>query len=212
MITFVRKFSGAWQTVSVLALLAVCYSLSQTLFNAVFGLTVFRVFSLFLQNVCDLPRTGRLVFVFGGLAVLFAVFRFPDAQLSPYLAIVSANLIIVYAFGHRILNGQDSILYQFVKLGHRGPGMSVEFVLFLKHQCGVWVLFGLVSVGLAGAALAWEPSRFLANKLLLVLLVTQAIWFILSHKIAERRYGRPEKWQTTLRLILNRDVWKNLVF
>lgn len=206
------KLMGGWKIVAVFALLGLCLLISPILFSAVFGLIVVRAFSLFLRTACDSPMTARYVSVFASLAVVLFVVFFPQFQLSPYLAIVAANLIVAYAFGNRLFNGSPSILYQFVDLAHCGPELSPKFALFLRRQCVVWALFGLASAGLGVLALLWEPSRPFANNTLAMLFATQALWFILSHKFAERRYARPETWQRSLQLMSNRDVWKNLEF
>jgi len=206
------KVTGGWKAAAIVALLAVCLIISPLLFNVVFGLTVVRAFSLFLSNVCDCPQAAHYVSIFASMSVVVIAFRYPQVPLWPYLAIVAANLVVAYAFGNRLFKGMPSILYQFVKLAHGGPEPSAEFALFLKRQCAVWTLFGLASAGLGVSSIVWGAFRPYANNLLATLFVTQAIWFILSHKIAARRYARPEKWQRSLQLMSNRDVWKNLDF
>lgn len=192
------------------ALLISCWLFGSPLLNAVFILFTLQVFSLFLRDVCGLQRARLILLGVGGpLGVLLSFWR-PELQFVPYLAIIAINLSMIYVFGHNLLRGRPSILLQFVTSAHLGPNPSCEFTAYLRQQCAVWMGIGLLSAGLGVIALVAEPLRAFAGIVLVTLLVAQALWFIVSHEIARVRFKRPETWQRSMSLIMQRDTWKKL--
>ena len=192
--------------------LAVFWFTFPVLFNALFGLLIVRGFSMFLSH-SGVSRGMALAFlVLGGCAVLIAIYFRPKIPLWPYLAIVSANVIVAYVFGNRLLRGKSSFLVEFVRQAHRGPEVSDEFGAFLDRQCMVWLLFAVASFAAGCVALVAEPLRPVANTGLGILVFAQIAWFAGSHKFAQHKYDRPENWRTSLRLMSNRKTWQNVEY
>lgn len=192
------------------ALLVSCWLFASPLLNAVFILFTLHVFSLFLRDVCGLQWARLILLRIGGaLGVLLAFWK-PELQFVPYLAVIAINLSMAYVFGHNLLRGQPSVLLQFVTAAHLGPNPSAEFTAYLRQQCGVWLGVGLFCAGLGLLALGSEPLRPLASVILVTLLVAQVLWFVISHEIARIRFKRPETWQRSISLIMQRDTWKKL--
>lgn len=132
------------------------------------------------------------------------------AEPMPYLAVVSANLMVAYVFGNNLLRGRSTVLLQFVKIAHLGPEPSREFANYLWQQCVIWSGVSLLSAALAGVALVSDVNRIFAGQCLIGLFLIQAIWFILSHEIARWRFGRTETWLGSLQLIMQRSLWEKL--
>lgn len=191
-------------------LLLSCWLFASPVLNAVFILFTLHAFSRFLSEVCALHRARVILLGLGVPMGLVLPFWMPNLQFVPYFAILAINLSMAYVFGHNLLRRRPSVLLQFVTLVHLGPSPSAAFSAYLKQQCGLWFGVGLVSSGVASLALVLEPLRPLASTFLITLLVAQALWFGISHKIARLRYNRPETWQRSMSLIIRRGTWEKL--
>jgi len=207
-----NKFSGSRKTVISIAVLLISWMIYSPLFDVLFVLFVLGTAGLFLQFVGVRRQVAWFVFVICSLSILFLAYQTPDMQLSPYLAIVSINLIVAYVFGNSLVRGRTPVLIQFVKLNDDGSELPPEFVLYLKNQCRAWTLFGLTSAFLGILAIIWEPFRGWINSFLYAFVVMQICWFVVTHKIAEYRFARRENWKETLSLISDRKTWENLEF
>lgn len=197
-------------TVVGVALLALSWFVSPTVFNVLFGLIIIHSFASVLARICDRPWLAPVVLFAGITCMTVILLRFPEALFWPYLAIVFANFCVAYVFGNRLVQKKSSILRQFVDIAYKGPEPSDKFVVFLERQCITWIFFALISVVLSCVAMIGEHFRPLINLLLVVLVILQAVWFVGSHKIANKKYGRPERWQETLQLMFKRDLWAKL--
>lgn len=204
------SLTRGWMTAAGVSLLAFSWFVLPMIFEAVFGLFIVANLTLFLRGICDRPRLALTVLIMGFLCVLVVVLKFPQIRFWPYLAIVFANLGVAFVFGNRLVQKKSSILLQFVEITHRGPAPSDRFVAFLKRQCAAWLLAAMLSVVVSIVAMIWEQTRPTINIFLMLLAISQMIWFVVSHKIAQLKYGRPEHWQTTLSMMLQRDLWTKL--
>lgn len=204
------RLKKGWATAVFIACLAISWFSLPLMFNGLFGLFVVHGLSGFLSGFGGRSVLGHWVLVLGGLGVVSVAILVPNTPFWPYLAILCGNLGVAYVFANRLFQHKPSILEQIVRIGHRGPDLSPRFAAFLKRQCGVWVGFAMTMALASCVALMFETSRPLVNTLLTVLVIAQLIWFVVSHKIAQKMYGRPERWQTTLSLILKRKLWNEL--
>jgi uncharacterized membrane protein len=187
-----------------------CWFFASPFLDALFSLMVLRIFFLFLRDVAILPKTSLFFSTLICPLILFSLYYFPKIEPMPYLAVTLVNLMVAFVFSNNLLRGRSTILLQFVKTAHLGPEPSKDFANYLKQQCVIWGIISLLSAAVAGVALVSEASRPLAGKGLIALFLIQALWFVLSHEIARRRFGRPETWFGTLHLITQRSSWKKL--
>jgi len=211
-ISTLNKFFGSWKAIIPIAVLLISWMIYSPLFDVLFVLFTLGIAGLFMQSVGVRRQVVWFFFVIFSLSILFLAYQIPDMQLSPYLAIVSINLIVAYVFGNSLVRGRTPVLIQFVKLNDDGSDLPPEFVVYLKNQCRAWTLFGLTSAFLGIVAIIWEPFRAWTNSFLFAFVVMQVCWFVVTHKIAEYRFTRRENWKETLSLISDRKTWKNLEF
>jgi hypothetical protein len=188
----------------------ICWFFSSPLLDALFSLIVLRVFFLFLRDFALLQRRSLLFSMLIYPVVLFLLYYFPTIDPVPYFALILANLMVAFVFGNNLLRGKSTILVQFVKAVHLGPEPSKDFANYLKQQCAIWVIVSLLSATVAGLGFVSEVFRPLVGKGLIVLVLIQAFWFVISHEIARLRFGRPETWLKTLHLIIQRSTWEKL--
>lgn len=159
-------------------------------------------------GVKDMLAYGLAVVAIGGLAV--ARLNYPGILLAPYLAIALVNGFIAYMFARNLLPGRDSLILQVVRLIGAAPESTEEFRRFVYWQSALWAIFGTVT-SMAGIVAMFYPSlRPHANAALGVFAVVQVVWFVFSHRHANRRYGRPETWLDTVRVFSNPGLWARL--
>ena len=187
-----------------------CWFFSSPVFDTLFSLIVLRVFYVFLRDVALLPRTSVVFLVLVCPLVLVLPYRFPELAPTPYLAVTLINLIVAFVFGNSLLRSRPNILIQFVKTAHLGPKPSKEFASYLRWQCVVWVAAGLLCAASGAIAFISETARSSAGTALLALVLAQLLWFVVSHEIARFRFGRPETWIESMRLITRRSAWEKL--
>lgn len=102
------------------------------------------------------------------------------------------------------------MLVQIVIKGHKGPTLAPTFERYLRRQCVVWVVFASLMIGISFVAMFGLAGSDMAAEVLSFLVMVQLIWFVVSHKIAQHTYGRPETWQSTLALLLDRTLFSRL--
>jgi uncharacterized membrane protein len=170
------------------------------------------MFFLFLRSFAALPKISMFFLILPCPLIIVSLYYFPKIDPVPYLAVIMVNLIVAYVFGNNLLRGRPTILLQFVKTAHLGPKASKSFANYLRQQCIIWSVTSLLSATVAGVALLSETYRIFAGQCLIALFLTQALWFILSHEIAQHRFGRPETWRRSLHLITQRSSWEKLEF
>lgn len=167
-----------------------------------------------------LPRAGvpqrlALPLSFGMVgALVVAQALYPDIRLAPYLAIFVVNLVMGSIFARGLLPGRAPILMQVIELMNldrgRGAGFTPAFRRFVRGQCVLWAVLGLVS-GLLGAAAMLLPGiRAALDPAIAALLLGQLAWFVLSHHYAAWRYGRSERWLMTMKVMCRPATWSVL--
>ena len=144
----------------------------------------------------------------GGLALVR--FGIPDLRYMPYLLIVPANLAVAWVFASGLRPGREPILLRLVRLMGVCPADDPRFRRFIAGQCLLWAVLSFSTACVALAALVLVASQPWLAQFLAWLFAAQAVWFILSHRYASFRYGRPESWRTTARAMLRPETWSRL--
>lgn len=191
-------------------LLLVSWITYPPIFNVVFVVVVMRSVAAFMRFAGVRPRRTISFFIIASLSLLYLSFRYAGLQIAPYLAVVAINLILAFMFASGLRRNRRPLLVQFVELDNKAPDVVPEFHAFLRNQCIVWVIIGLTASSVATGAMVWPPMRPWANGFLTILLIVQVIWFILSHKLAARRFARPESWKGTLLRLSEPATWQRL--
>ena len=135
---------------------------------------------------------------------------YPGLAVTPYLAVVFINGVVAYIFLRSLSPGREPVLLQIVTLMGIEPHRSPEFRRFMIGQCRIWAGLGLLTALCGLAAMASPANRDGAGVAIVALIAVQIAWFILSHRYANRRYGRPETWRDTLRTMVRPTVWTDL--
>ncbi|MEO0820547.1 MAG: hypothetical protein AAF074_08985 [Pseudomonadota bacterium] len=155
-------------------------------------------------------RAGRLVACAVGTLAVLAQIALPDVRLSPYLAVGTINLLVAYVFSVGLLPGREPVILQVVRLMASGAEEGAGFARFVRRQCVLWAVFGLAG-GVAGfAGLFLADQRPAIDAFVGALLATQLAWFVVSHRYANIRYGRPETWLMTLSAMSRPGIWSEL--
>jgi hypothetical protein len=144
----------------------------------------------------------------GGLALLRL--SVPGLSYMPYLLVVPVNLALAWLFISGFRPGREPILLRLVRLMGVSPADDPRFRRFIAGQCLVWAGLSLATAALAFAALLLVASHPGLARILALLVGVQAAWFVLSHHYASFRYGRPESWLATARVMLRPDTWSRL--
>jgi hypothetical protein len=190
--------------------LAAADVISRLQFDLVFAIACGNTVVAFLIKI----GIGRFRAVVSALALtgaaVAAQLSDPDILLAPYLAIVLVNGFVAYVFARGLLPGHEPLILQIVRLIGSGCESSRGFRKFVYGQCLIWTCFGLAT-SLCGLVAMISPSaRVTAGMAASGLIVAQICWFVLSHLYANRRYGRPETWQETLRTMSRPAIWTEL--
>lgn len=145
---------------------------------------------------------------FGLLAV--ARLQFPHLQYLPYLAIAPANLALAYVFGRGLVGDREPVLIQLVNVMGLKTADDPAFRRFVVRQCLLWCLMTLAMALVALVCVVAADARPLLSSVLVALAIAQVIHFALSHQWAAFRYGRPETWMMTLRIMIRPETWRGL--
>ena len=154
---------------------------------------------------------NRLVSVALSLLLIFASVGanvlFSDIRLAPYLAIALVNAGVGVIFARGLLPGRTPIILQLVRMMGRAAADQGDFVRFVRGQCWLWSVLSLATGLAAGLAMVWPESRTVLDAVVAGLLAFQIMWFVLSHRYAAWRYGRPETWAATIHAMTRPDTW-----
>jgi hypothetical protein len=148
------------------------------------------------------------VAVGGGLAAVRPIA--PDLNYMPYLLIIPANLAVAWLFASGLRPGREPILLRLILVMGVSPADDPAFRRFIARQCLLWAGLSLSNACLALAALLFVDALPWLAQLLAWLVAAQALWFVLSHRYASMRYGRPEGWWTTARAMIRPETWSRL--
>ncbi|GMG84994.1 hypothetical protein LNKW23_42100 [Paralimibaculum aggregatum] len=158
-----------------------------------------------------LPRRAALGAAAGLAAgALAAQALWPGLRYAPFLGVLLIHLAVAYAFLRGVLPGRTPILLQVVRqmgLGDRG---TPAFQRFLRRQCWVWAGLAAVTALAAAIAVVAPAWREAAGAATTGLVVAQAVWFVSTHRYANRRYRRPETWRDTLTIMARPGIWARL--
>ncbi len=156
------------------------------------------------------PGTSVLVglLVAGALQWLWMVT--PDMVLMPYILIVSSNLFVAWVFARGMLPGREPILLRLIRLMDRHPLDDPRFCRFIRGQCWLWAGLSVITAAVSFAAMFVAGSAPLIVDALLLLALGQICWFMLSHRYASARYGRPETWWWSVRTMVWPEFWTRL--
>jgi hypothetical protein len=136
----------------------------------------------------------------------------PGVVLAPFLVVVLINATVAYVFARGLMPGRQPLILQIVRLLDSGYDTSPEFRHFVVGQCWIWVGLTLLT-SLSGLVAMLVPEHQVFTGITTASLVMlQIAWFVLSHEYANRRYGRPETWMDTLRVLSRPGVWTKLEF
>lgn len=185
-------------------------AISSNLFDVAFAAITTMAMGALLLNI-GVARSRVFVFL-ALIAAIFAALELsaPDVSLAPYFAIGGVNFVVGWIFQRSLRVECRPLILQFINVMGLGGEGTAEFHAFVRIQCWWWAVLSYLVGIVALVAMVSPGSRGPADLLIALVILAQALFFVLSHNYAARRYERPETWRGTLQMMVRPATWSTI--